>query len=221
MLQFFSLLLCLLALQACSSTSSEQEPSDSAPATIQTQNAVPQEEVGVSVSGNYGSVHLASDEQTITGLYEPYLEEGASASCSFYFYGEALEKGQTPIIAFFPDISPKASFGKLRINGKQLTISFDEAPAEGCLPSLTSSEGHSMELLEASSWRAIRLVRSDGSEFFEEPNESFLLDHKLMRYDMLRVMEEREGWLRAQHQAGERQYSGWVKSQDLYPVDLF
>lgn len=207
-LSFFALLVVALLFVQCNSDKTTIDNIDQNRIATKVENT---EEAVALQTGNYGDLLIAFDGNQITGFYN-LMTGGGNFGCTFYFYGKTKgKKGEVPIQWYYPGEKERKK-GKLIIDNGEIKIKVTGNPGGQCMPELMN-EGETIRLTNQNNWKSIRVVKTKKSTIYEEADDAMDTDMAFAKGEIICVLEEKGGWLRAELAGGEK--VGWIKTNDL------
>ncbi len=182
------------------------------------------------VSGEYDAMVIGFEPSS--GRITGYFEEGTGLDpktqeplfhCIFYLSGKAEGVPPWPVATWFPgDAKPEVIPGTLApgVEGGRtvLRVKLREEHG-GCwnVRHFADPEGAELDLLAPGDWKSVRVAGRRVS-LRPEPSAGARRKAYVVRGDVLRVFEERQGWLLAEYvNANGKKTRGWVKAGDVFP----
>jgi hypothetical protein len=173
------------------------------------------------ISGDYDGLLFAvsPDAKQVSGYYmnaAGYDEKTDSPKfiCEFYFMGK--KNGAKYNIKLVTSDGTVVTDGVLTPLSDAVKIRLTEEPG-GCwnvVEGLTSKEGAVFSGCIPAKWIEIRLVASPKAYFHSAPDVSKKLKSYVIKGDVLRIYEKKNGWVLAEF-AGKKTVKGWIKESDV------
>ena len=174
---------------------------------------------------NWGTMCIVADNSTgkITGYYENYsgLDEQAqqfSFSCIFLFSGN-MSNGQKkfPILSYAYDGSDTIS-GEIIIESDTKIRIYLQREHGKCSQVEKFSEKISpiFQITEEKNWKGIAAVKTEKAFFHTAPDEARKSSRVVSKGSFVKILEEKDTWLKVEFQSGDSIINAWLKKSDLF-----
>ncbi len=194
--------------------------------------------IGEGAHGENGTVIIGVNAKTkaLSGYYESSNSTGnITAECRFFFKGRlgAENVAFIQIVGVHPDLLQEGSKpidGKVEHQSKSgkslITIYLNQVPSScdwlyNGLPSyvppknFTLKNGLPNEFQRNGSWQAVKVIRSERSYFYKQPNSANRGKAYLIAGDLIYIYDETPGWYYAEYQGEQKTIRGWIEKTDV------